>query len=254
MRVDLMMKFSDVYVLAGEKDKARELAKKAEKLSQQFIDQDPTNEKWQRLLFGSAFRTGDLTSQTNPDTALEHYSRALQLAREMAAAPPNDDKKQIAFIENKIGDMFVDKDLELALSHYQASLAIGEKLVMKDSDDLDSQKIVGDARKRMGDLLLHYKKIPEAVAEYKSALLLFESIAKKEQENDVYQSNLAKCHHWLGRAYYAAKQPYEALREYEIALKIERPLHEKDPDNIDWQIALAREYAAMGEASKLIDP
>jgi tetratricopeptide (TPR) repeat protein len=252
IRVELMMKFSDLYLLAGDRAQALDRVERARALTERFIAQDPGDDDWRRRLYEIAFRVGDIKARDDLEKAVQEYHHALRIAQQFAAKDPANGAKQrnIAFIENKIGDIFYLKEKwEQALERYRASLSIGEQLTAREPDDPEWQKIIGDARKRIGDLFARQKRWPEAFAEYEGALAIQQSIAEKFPENDVYQSNLSRSYHQLGDAYKADNKPQLALQQYEKAFEIRNRLAGKDPDNVEWQRALATEHVAIADVS-----
>jgi tetratricopeptide (TPR) repeat protein len=259
MRAEVAIVLSDVNYLSGENDKALEYAELVKNLALQRIAQDPGDQDWRPRLYQASFRLGDLQARRkNNDAALREYQLALQLANEFAAAvvPPDAEKQRnIAFIENKVGDIYYLKgQWDPSFEHYHASRSIGEQLTAVYPDDPKAQKVVGDARKRLGDLFAWQKRFTEAVVEYEAALNIQKALVEKDPDNDVYQSNLSRSHHQLGELYKDADKPKEALQEYENALQIRKRLARKDPDNADWQSALANESMSIGNLTKESDP
>ena len=131
IRVELMMKFSDLYLLTGDRAQALDRVERARALTERFIAQDPGDDDWRRRLYEIAFRVGDIKARDDLEKALQEYDRALQIAQRLAAKNPANAARQrnIAFVENKIGDiLYLKKDWPRALERYRSSLMIGDQL------------------------------------------------------------------------------------------------------------------------------
>ena len=96
------------------------------------------------------FESEILVARSDGERALREYNHALQIAQK---SPTKDDERRqqdIAFIENKIGDIFLAKeDWEHSLERYRAALAIGDQLLANAPENPDRQKTVADARMRI---------------------------------------------------------------------------------------------------------
>lgn len=254
-RITLLNTLSDVYALADDKKEALVYAKEAESSARQLVDKDPDNDDWQYLLYGSFFRIGDmeiLMEEADAQKALAKYESALAIAQALAAKHPADGARQsdIAFIENKIGDIFlIKKELQKSIEWYQKALAIGDLLLVKDPSNPDRQKTVADAKMRIGDLYADQpNRSNDALAQYESALQIRKALAERDPGNDVYQSNLSTAYFHLGELYKKDNNKLaEALTCYQTALGISEPQARNDPSKVDWQVRLARLHAAIAE-------
>lgn len=260
LRSELMLKFSDLYVLTGNVKRALGLAEEAKELAIQHGAPEG-DEEWRRRLAEANFRIGDIKSRNGSDAslreALQEYETALELMRDFAAAEPGNAAKQrnIAFVGNKVGDiLMMQKKSAEALEYYRKSLEVGEALVRAAPTDGESLKVVADAHKRMADLFSNAGNLSEAIPEYEAALATQLAMTEREPDNDVYQSNLSKSHHQFGEVFRKQQKYPQAQQQYEKALAIRIRLAQKDPDNVEWQSAVAHERMSMGELAKATDP
>lgn len=250
-RADLLAQFSDVYLRIGDRPQALSHVERAKELEESLLASNPGSDDYKRLVYASAFRIADLQARDDPDGALRQLQRAVDLARQLAAENPASSQRQqnIAFVENKIGDIFLAKqDTRQALDHYQEALAISERLMAQQSGDPGRQKAVADARMRIGDLLASQGRSAEALAQYEPALTIREGLASKDQQSDdVYQSNLSTSYAHIGDFLAQQGQRDQALKRYEQAFDIQNRLALKDPDNAVWQSRLANIHVSIGD-------
>ena len=111
------------------------------------------------------------------------------------------EQRNIAFVENKIGDIFqVKKNLEKALEWYRSSLAIGDAAYGQRARQPRM------AKDRGGRKEADWRSFRPAEPTRRRRLLsmmppwLFKDLAENNPDNNVYQSNLSKTYHQLGDA------------------------------------------------------
>src|SRR5712692_5855769 len=106
-RVFLLLDFSDIYLTIADERQSLALAEKAASLAEQLRKDDPENAKWQHLIYLSAWRIGDGVEASDPGRAMQEYSRALQIADQLAKGSSDPQRRRdIAFIRPKIGDLY----------------------------------------------------------------------------------------------------------------------------------------------------
>jgi tetratricopeptide (TPR) repeat protein len=250
-RADLLLAFSDVYMELGDYKKALAYAEQGASLAKQLVEEDAGNDSWQHLLYASTFRIGDLVENADRERALREYNSALKIAKDLAAKDPGSSTRQrnVAFIENKIGDIYRSKGAaQQSLEWYRSALATGDRLLTQESEKSpDSQKTVADARTRIAEVLAKQERFDEALTEYKLGLEIRESLARNDPNNDIYQSNLSTSYFRIGNLYKEINNPDEAVKQYNESLKISESLARKDPDKVDWQIRIANVYVAIAD-------
>ena len=247
-RVLALVDFVDVYSDTGNYRTALEEAKQAKKLSEENFKNDRGNDAWQLNLYESAFRLGDSIDQVehDPDRALVEYWLAHGMAVRLAKnGTTSERKRNIAFIENKIGDMSLElkpPNWQEAQEHYEAALEVGERLVANEPDP-ENEKTVGDARTRLGKLFADQERWNNAIEQYQIALPIRRRLAEQLPNDAVYQGNLSTLYYYMGNAYEGANRDEDALRQYEKALEITDRLASRDPDR--WQKLRNRASSAI---------
>lgn len=251
-RVQALINLVDVYFDAGNYPKALEMAKQAKEISEQNLNENRGNDAWQKNLYESAFRLGDSIEKVehDRDRALEEYRLALQLAKQLAANDRTSEwQRNIAFIENKIGDIFkllTPPNWREAQDHYEVALEVGERLVAKDPD-LENEKTVGDARTRLGELYVDQKLWEDALEQCQIALSIRKRLAEQSPDDDVYQSNLSAVYRRMGDAYMGANRYEDARQQYQKTFEIKDRLAHKDPDNIERRDELIHVREKLGK-------
>ncbi len=172
-QIELFLFFSDALFNLGELDEALKRARSARTIAAQFATKEPDNLAWQRHLYGSAFRIGDLLAQrSNFSGAVDEYRTALKIAEQAAPKEPanNQWKLYVAFIHNKVGDIYkIRGEIRSALSEYNAGLSIVDGLaVTNTSDEIKRERAT--ALTRIGDAIAAQLKWDEALAPYGSAV------------------------------------------------------------------------------------
>jgi tetratricopeptide (TPR) repeat protein len=262
-RVDLLTTLSDIHEEMGDHQKTREFAEQAKDLAQQLVKNDPKNDEWQHLRYGALFRVGDTKEEADPEGALQDYQDALGIAQMLAEKDLSSNTRQqdIAFIDNKIGDLSVSKEeWEEALVWYGKALKIGNDLLDKAPESEVAQKTAADARQSIGqlrakqagkqkqtDVLVKEELWKKAIVEYQEASKLRESLAKNFPDNAIYQSNLATSYRRAGDSYKELNKLPEARQQYEKALKILDDLARRDRANAGRQSALASQFVRIAE-------
>src|SRR5262249_4235530 len=119
---------------------------------------DPGNADWQRDLFRSHIRIGDvLRPQGNLPAALDSYQASLTIAGRFAKADPGnaDWQRDLSVSYSNIGDVLVQQgDLPAALDCYQASLAIAARLAKADPGNAGWQRDLSVSHVKIGDVLV----------------------------------------------------------------------------------------------------
>lgn len=139
-RTNLLISVSDIYFAKDDYKSALEFAERAHALAERLVNAAPGEQKWQSLLYQSKFRIGDAVERSDPQRAMQEYGLALQIAQQMAKENPTSSelRQYVAFIEPKIGDLFLQKDdFQRALEQYNKSLAIYQELTQLQPDNLN---------------------------------------------------------------------------------------------------------------------
>jgi tetratricopeptide (TPR) repeat protein len=253
-RVELLTKLSDAYDRTGDHHLALSYAKSAEELAGK---EDSGDEKWQRALYDSAFRVGDLL--TTPDLkdmagAKQEFFRAFDIARKYASAKPSDVEwqRRLVYIEIDLGDLFKDEnDKNQSRQRYGNALTLSEQNNAKSPDRPVWRRFIANVHGRMGDLLQE-EHPEEALVEYRAALKIRDELTRQYPQNRIYQSNLALTHINMGDSYRNEKKFEEALAQYRIALEITGNLVKYDPEVLASQVRCARMHDHIAEMHKEI--
>lgn len=178
----------------------------------------------------------------------EHaYKRAIEIADELSKESPDNDEysRNLALCYFHRGQMFKNRDLNLAEKDYDAALLLEEKLLKKHPGDARADEVA----RILNDLALVYRNTDRAENSrkfYLRALTLQKALDKK---TDSYQLSLAGSYNDLGNLELASKALNAAKKNYVEARDIFKKLHGKNEGNIDYKRRLGAVFNNLGMTS-----
>ena len=89
-------------------------------------------------------------------------------------------------------------DLPAALTSYQASLAIGERLAKADPGNAGWQRDLSVSHNKIGDVQVAQGDLPAALTSYQASLAIAERLAKADPGNAGWQRDLSVSHNKIG--------------------------------------------------------
>ena len=136
-------------------------------------------------------------------------------------------------------------DLPAALTSYQASLAISDRLAKADPGNAGWQRDLSVSHNKIGDVQRAQGDLPAALTSYQASLAISERLAKADPGNAGWQRDLSVSHDRIGDVQRAQGDLPAALTSYQASLAISDRLAKADPGNAGWQRDLAVSYGRM---------
>jgi tetratricopeptide (TPR) repeat protein/KaiC/GvpD/RAD55 family RecA-like ATPase len=256
-QVSLLLTVADAYYELGLNSKVLALVNTAREMALQLADKQATNPEWQRLLFGSYFRIGDvLLDQHKYQDARAEYESARKIAdrhsyeaaSEAASGKINWLRDQV-FIYSKLGDALrAEKNLTLALEEYNRALNIAQKGQGTDDEVIH---LLAATHNRIGQVSVDQDDLDDALSHYRLAMEISHRLAQERPENWGRQYTLAVRYSRIGIVLKKQGNLSGALSEYKHAMEIRRQLTVNDNGNTKYRDALASSYADLGDVLKL---
>ncbi len=118
-----------------------------------------------------------------------------------------------------------------ALTAYQKSLVIRERLAAQDPNSAQAQRDVSISYNKLGNIYLAQGQTESALTAYQKSLVIRERLAAQDPNSAQAQRDLTMSYAKLGVTQRALKDKKQALQYFEQALKIAEPLAKQDPTN-----------------------
>ncbi|MFO1430386.1 MAG: tetratricopeptide repeat protein [Candidatus Competibacteraceae bacterium] len=149
---------------------------------------------------------------------------------------------------NNIADVFQAKgDLGKALTAYQASLTIAERLAQQDPTNTEWQRDLAISHERIGNVRQAQGDLAGALTTYQATHAIFERLAQQDPANAQWQRDLSISHERIGDVRQAQSDLAGALAAYQASLTIAERLAQQDPANAGWQRDLAVSHDKIGD-------
>ncbi|MFL5241099.1 MAG: protein kinase domain-containing protein [Gemmataceae bacterium] len=131
---------------------------------------------------------------------------------------------------------------------YRESIAIAERLVELDPENVDFQDRLGRAVSNLGFNICMCGQIDQAVREYLRAIEIHRRVQATGTNEPRHRTPLAVALEGLGWARVVQRKQAEALEAYHKALTIRQQLADVNPANTAFQDALANTHNSIGRA------
>jgi serine/threonine protein kinase len=131
---------------------------------------------------------------------------------------------------------------------YRESIAIAERLVELDPENIDFQDRLGRAVSNLGFNLCLRGETDQAVREYLRAVEIHQRVQATGSNEPRHRTPLAVALEGLGWTRVVQRKPAEALEAYHKALAIRQQLADANPTNLVFQDDLANTHNAIGRA------
>jgi tetratricopeptide (TPR) repeat protein len=146
-----------------------------------------------------------------------------------------------------LGDVQVARgNLPAALTSYQASLAIADRMARADLVDAEwqhelsaSQEKIGDVQRLQGDLLA-------ALTSYQASLAIADRMARADPGNTRWQRDQSMSHNRIGDVQQARGNRPAVLTSYQASFAIADRMARSDPGNMQWQRDLSMSHLRIG--------
>ena len=238
---------------------------------QRLAETDPHNTDWQRDMWISLERVGDvLAGRGEAAGALEHYTRAqhirerlgeadphdtdwqrnLRIAERLANADPHntDWQRDLSLSLERVGDVLAGHgDAAGALEHYTRALHIAERLSEADPHNADRLRNLWVSLTRVGDVRAGRGEAAGALQHHTRALHIAERLSEADPHNTDRLRNLWVSLTRVGDVLAGRGEAARALQHHTRALHIAERLAEADPHNTDRQRELSVSLDRVGE-------
>ena len=235
----------------GDPDGALREADRALKLIEGVAAVDPTNIRWQHLLWVSDVRLADLTSeQADYGAALDYGRKSLAVAQSLRATDKDNASWQDdeAASYERIGDALTNRrEFDEALRNYGCTLSIREGLVAKDGTKVEWRRNLSLVHQRLGDALLAAGREGAALDHFRKGLAIIEEVTAAIPANTQFQQDMAIFHERVGEILHGRGLEEEALGSYRTEVTIMKALVASDTDNSEWQRGLSVAYEHVGD-------
>ena len=231
----------------------------AKGLAQQLVASQPANAEWNRLVYASCFRMGDvLDSQGHREQAHAEYQTAREIVDRFVQQPSDNINWPLnqVIIHSKIGDVYkVQEKPAMARQHYDLALSIAKELALRDpphkSDPLkrDARHHLSATHNRIGQILDEQGDLDGALERFQAAMGIFKELAEVDP-GPGRQITLAVRHSRLGTVLTKLKRFDEAQTQFRSAFEIRSRLAEMDSTNFAYVDYLASSYGDMGNVLK----
>jgi tetratricopeptide (TPR) repeat protein len=187
--------------------------------------------------------------------ALPYFRKACDLAREAAAAKPNDATAQDDLVRS---EMAVDAvawragESSQGETYFTQARKHAEEFLSAKPNDLAAKLLLADVLYMFGELHCFSGRLAESRAAMQDCLKSYEEAAKADPQNIYYQRNLSKAHYRLGNLDLLEQKPDDARPRFEEALKLRAALVSLSKDNDRRQMELMVAQAQAGQVDSAI--
>jgi tetratricopeptide (TPR) repeat protein len=228
-----------IHMTLGKLSVAKELAELALQIAQRLARSDPGNAAWQRDLFVSLNKLGDLAvAQGNLPEAQRLFAESLRIAQRLAESDPGNAawQRDLSVSLNKLGELAVAQgNLTEAQRLFAESLRISQRLAESDPGNAAWQRDLSVSLEKLGDLAVAQGNLPEAQRLFAESLRIAQRLAESDPGNAAWQRDLSVSLDRLGDLAVAQGNLPEAQRLFAESLRIIQRLAESDPGNAEWQ-------------------
>ncbi|MET0868014.1 MAG: AAA family ATPase [Pseudorhodoplanes sp.] len=274
IRIRWMLTEFDIEDALGKQSEAeRQKLRDAEILARELVADDPTDRRWQKLLYSALYRGGDfdLNAYLAPsgkardsnlrESAIAEYREAQAIADRLlkqqptssgqtsadAASPSVDQKFDLAFAINKVGEALqVKGDMDGAIAKFNEALVVAQELENSPKIDHKLQSATTKAKIAKAMLDKSPADLDGAYRDYSEAIGREQAIIQTDPTNNVVRSNLAAS--YGGRAGVSELRGGDLEADYRSALEMFSQLAEDDTRDTKWLSRLARVHREFGAA------
>ena len=243
----------DVHEAMGDHERALRHQRQSLELRIALVATDPAHSTWQRDLWNSYVKIGDLLSSLGKhDNALKKYQRASAAIFDFITNdyPTNVAVKcDVSMILNRIGIFFLENDdADRATTAFQQSLDIAIELT-EESESVPFLYLESDGWLNMANVSLKNKNADTALAMCAMAYRAAELVERKQPGNAVTQDRLGTILTTTGDAHRAKGNLQCARNAYNVALAVRHSLAAQDRDNAEWQRGLLVSNVKLAEVA-----
>lgn len=277
LKTSWLLTSSDLNLALGDKDAARRNAADGAENARRYLEREPDNRSWQRLLYGSLFRIGDLDldesalrdnngaivgrRQESLDRALREYQESQDIADRLLAYdvehpqgphPADIDylarqRFELAFAINKTGEALqVRKDLPGAIARFREALEYAR--MIENASRMEWKLQSAATRIKIARALRDSGDFDGAIQTYTEAIGREETLFARQRTDKIIRSNLASAYENRASLLQEHKDYDAAFRGYDDSARLYALLSADDPRDTTWLENLARIRLKYGVA------
>lgn len=223
------------------------------RITTDLVASDLANPTWQRDLFVSLTKLGDLAVAGGDLTAaLGHFTDGLAIAQRLTASDTDNAGRQrdLSVSLEQLGDISVARgDLPAALGYFTEGLAIAERLVASAPANARWQRDLSVSLERLGDIAVARGDLPTALDYFTDVLAIVQRLAVSDPTNATWQRDLSISLDRLGELAVNRGDLPAALKHFTEGYAIAERLAAGDPANAGWQRDFAVSINQLGSLS-----
>ncbi len=246
----------------GETVQAIVSYRKAVKLEEQLVRNDPQNFQLQRLLSRCYFKIGDLHGATGAgEPAMQALNQGLTIAQKLLQAEPSQLQNAQLLVRGYtlLGDRSYRTNKEgKALDYYRNGLAIAEPLATEQPGEV-TQRLLATVQERIGNALYNRADLTGALNTFRQVQSIQEALVKGPQPNKSDRNNLRLTYQAIGDVLgspltFSFGNPTAATGYYRQALAIAEEFAAADAKDAKSQSDLSIIYRKFGNALRDDNP
>jgi tetratricopeptide (TPR) repeat protein len=218
----------------------------ADRLLEQAVDRETA------AVVEHQIKVAELMAARGDNAATQlHYSDAAKHYEAAAAQLPPSASDTKAFYLLQAGDMRqTSGNLAAALTSYQASLAIRDRLAKADPGNAGWQRDLSVSQEKIGDVQQAQGDLAAALTSYQASLAIRDRLAKADPGNAGWQRDLSVSQEKIGDVQQAQGDLAAALTSHQASLAIADRLATADPGNAGWQRDLSVSQEKIGDVQQ----
>jgi len=187
-------------------------------------------------------------AQGDMRAAMPLFDRSLDLSRTASQRVPHDSEASFALALSHFwvgNDFRVLNDVEHALPHIRAYLAIVDRLARQNPDNDTYEREVAYAHTNLGLLLEAKKNFVDALTEYRVALAIKQAVAARAPGDAALQDDVARAINKIAYVLQRAGDLAGARRQFETEVEMRERLARLDPKQMRWKQDLAISHSML---------
>ena len=277
LKTSWLLTSSDLNLALGDKDAARRNAEAAAVNARAHLKGERDDRPWQRLLYGSLFRIGDLDLEdsairdsngmivgrnpTASERALSQYEECQKLADQLLAHATTHpqgfntagidylahQRFELAFAINKVGEALqVRKDITGAISKFREALGLAG--MIENTTRMEWKLQSATTRIKIARALRDSGDFDGAIQNYTDAIGREEALFATYPVDKILRSNLASAYESRASLFQERKNYEAVFNGFASSALLYGQLNEEDPRDITWLENSARVHMKYGAA------
>jgi len=246
MNVDLRMLLTN-YV---PNEQRKPIIDHIDRVVESLLEHGDLSEEDQRQLAISLKHKANERTVSDPEQALELFTKSMQIQQSLVKARPQEVHRQhdLSVVLIDLGDFYLDRSqLIRAMTYYQEATSIRQKLLTQEPANDFWKREYSTSLNRMA--IIHQKQGEYDVAITKLTISL--SAAEKnfaaEPTRLQYIRDLYIVWNLIGNTYLEAENFTQAESAFQKGIQVNRQAYDYDPDNINLKRDLSVSYTNLGE-------